>query len=128
MSSAPLSAMMRTAKRGNEFFIKLALAYEATTQCSRTDRKPRSAHVTVLSALLGLCLGRHCPAPQPPPPPWGGVCPEGGISPAPSIGRCAEGAGGGGALCHLMWLGLGLQEGGGGWGWALRIAQSTGLI
>jgi hypothetical protein len=37
--------------KGNEFFIKLASVYEATTQCLRTDRKPRSAHVTVLSAL-----------------------------------------------------------------------------
>jgi hypothetical protein len=36
---------------GKNVFIKLAFAYEATTQCSRTDRKPRSAHVTVLSAL-----------------------------------------------------------------------------
>jgi hypothetical protein len=42
-------------------------------QCSR--------HCAV---CIGLCLGRHCPprnAPAPPPPPWGGVCPEGGISP-----------------------------------------------
>jgi hypothetical protein len=44
-------------ERGDEFFIKLAFAYELpmrhnhATQCSRTGRKPRSAHVTALSAF-----------------------------------------------------------------------------
>jgi hypothetical protein len=36
---------------GKNVFIKLAFAYEATTQYSRTDRKPRSAHVTVLGLI-----------------------------------------------------------------------------
>jgi hypothetical protein len=41
-----------------------------TAQCSR--------HCAV---CLGLCLGRHCPPPpHRPRPPWGCVCPEGGIS------------------------------------------------
>jgi hypothetical protein len=63
--------------------IKLAFAYyEATTQCPRTDRKPRSAHVTVLSALDSALAATAPPLhrPRPPPPPWGGVCPEGGIN------------------------------------------------
>jgi hypothetical protein len=45
-------------------FIKLAFAYEATTQCSRTDRKPRSAHVTVMSAL-GAALAATALPPAP---------------------------------------------------------------
>ena len=53
---------------GGNVFIKLAFAYEATTQCSRTDRKPRSAHVTVLSALDSALAATAPPAPPPPPP------------------------------------------------------------
>jgi hypothetical protein len=38
------------------------MPYEATTQCPRTDRKPRSAHVTALSAL-GSALAATAPDP-----------------------------------------------------------------
>jgi hypothetical protein len=75
-SSPPISCSC-AARRGENVFIKLAFAYEATTRCSRTDRKPRSAHVTVLSALDSALAATAPPAP--PPPPWGCVCPEGGI-------------------------------------------------
>jgi hypothetical protein len=64
---------------GDVFFIKLAFAYEATTQCSRTDRKPRSAHVTVLSALDSALAATAPPPHRPRPPPSLGVCvPRGG--------------------------------------------------
>jgi hypothetical protein len=59
---------------GNE----LAFAYEATTQCPRTGRKPLSAYVTARSALVAAPAAA---APPPPPArPWRGVCPKGGIS------------------------------------------------
>jgi hypothetical protein len=66
--------------RGKKVFIKLAFAYEATTQYSRTDRKPRSAHVTVLSALDSALAATAPPAPPPPPPlPGGGCAPRGAL-------------------------------------------------
>jgi hypothetical protein len=72
---------------GKNVFIKLAFAYEATTQCSRTDRKPRSAHVTVLSALDSVLAATAPPAPPPPPPPpRGGAYPGQPPAGAPSWG------------------------------------------
>jgi hypothetical protein len=97
-------------KRGNEFFIELAFAYEATTQCSRTGRKPLSAHVTALSAsadnnqiinsqgalrlfffsLKSSVQKNKEPPPPPPPPPRGlytGKGMEGGQSSGPKPDR-----------------------------------------
>jgi hypothetical protein len=54
--------------QGNELFIKLAFTYKATTQCPRTDRKPRSAHVTVLSALDSALAATAPPRTVPAPP------------------------------------------------------------
>jgi hypothetical protein len=45
--------------------IKLAFAYKATTQCPRTDREPRSAPATVMSAL-GSSLAATATAPPRP--------------------------------------------------------------
>jgi hypothetical protein len=43
------------------------MPYEATTQCPRTDRKPRSAHVTALSALDSAWAATAPPVPPPHP-------------------------------------------------------------
>jgi hypothetical protein len=50
-----------------------------------TDRKPRSAHVTVLSALDSALAATAPPAPPPPPPHPGGGVPRGGHLPQWSL-------------------------------------------
>ena len=59
-------ANIDTAQGGGELFIKLAFAYEATTQCPRTDRKSREV-LTPLRCLPWALPGPplHSPHPHP---------------------------------------------------------------